>query len=142
MASWPMRIVGSSEKSTFSRCEICSGLQADDQQRLCRCNSYDNAQARTIIGLFKTEVINRLGPWKSKDQVEWEPCNRSIGSTRSARSNLLATSRQSKQRRSTNKPCKRSKSQIEIRNQKSPIKPGRFKAGKPSCSRKRFFNVS
>ncbi len=25
-----------------------------------------------MIGLFKTEVINRLGPWKSKDQVEWE----------------------------------------------------------------------
>ena len=88
-------IVGSSEKSTFSRCEICSGLQADDQQRLCRCNSYDNAQARTIIGLFKTEVINRLGPWKSKDQVEWEPCNRSIGSTRSARSNLSSPTRNS-----------------------------------------------
>ena len=35
-------------------------------------DSYDNALAETIIGLFKTEVINRLGPWKSKDQVEWE----------------------------------------------------------------------
>ena len=34
--------------------------------------SYDNALAETIIGLFKTELINRLGPWKSKDQVEWE----------------------------------------------------------------------
>ena len=33
-------------------------------------DSYDNALAETIIGLFKTEVINRLGPWKSKDQVE------------------------------------------------------------------------
>lgn len=33
---------------------------------------YDNALAETIIGLFKTEVINRLGPWKSKDQIEWE----------------------------------------------------------------------
>ena len=30
------------------------------------------ALAATIIGLFKTEVINRLGPWKTKDQVEWE----------------------------------------------------------------------
>ena len=28
--------------------------------------------AETIIGLFKTEDINRLGPWKSKDHVEWE----------------------------------------------------------------------
>ncbi len=35
-------------------------------------DSYDNALAETIISLFKTEVINRLGPWKSKDQVEWE----------------------------------------------------------------------
>ena len=35
-------------------------------------DSYDNALAETIIGLFKTEVINRLGPWKSKCQVEWE----------------------------------------------------------------------
>ena len=35
-------------------------------------DSYDNALAETMIGLFKTEVINRLGPWKSKDQVEWE----------------------------------------------------------------------
>ena len=34
-------------------------------------DSCDNALAETIIGLFKTEVINRLGPWKSKDQVEW-----------------------------------------------------------------------
>ena len=34
--------------------------------------SYDNAMAKTITGLFKTGVINRLGPWKSKDQVEWE----------------------------------------------------------------------
>ncbi len=35
-------------------------------------DSYDNALAETIIGLFKSEVINRLGPWKSKDQVKWE----------------------------------------------------------------------
>ena len=35
-------------------------------------DSYDNALAETIIGLFKTEGINRLEPCKSKDQVEWE----------------------------------------------------------------------
>ena len=35
-------------------------------------DSYVNALAETTIGLFKTEVINRLGPWKSKVQVEWE----------------------------------------------------------------------
>lgn len=35
-------------------------------------DSYDNALAETVIGLFKTEVIHHLGPWKSMTQVEWE----------------------------------------------------------------------
>lgn len=35
-------------------------------------DSYDNALAESIIGLFKTEVIKFLGPWKSVGQVEWE----------------------------------------------------------------------
>ena len=34
--------------------------------------SYDNALAETMIGLFKAEVIHKLGPWKSADAVEWE----------------------------------------------------------------------
>ncbi len=32
----------------------------------------DNALAESIIGLFKTEVIKFLGPWKSVALVEWE----------------------------------------------------------------------
>ena len=35
-------------------------------------DSCDNALAESIIGLFKTEVIKFLGPWKSVGQVEWE----------------------------------------------------------------------
>lgn len=35
-------------------------------------DSYDNALAETMIGLFKAEVIHSLGPWKSADAVEWE----------------------------------------------------------------------
>ena len=35
-------------------------------------DSYDNALAETMIGLFKAEVIHRLGPWKTADAVEWE----------------------------------------------------------------------
>ena len=35
-------------------------------------DSYDNALAESIIGLFKTEVIKFFGPWKSVGQVEWE----------------------------------------------------------------------
>ena len=34
-------------------------------------DSYDNALAETVIGLFKTEVIRRLGPWRSLEAVEW-----------------------------------------------------------------------
>ena len=35
-------------------------------------DSYDNALAESVIGLFKTEVIKQLGPWKSMAAVEWE----------------------------------------------------------------------
>ena len=35
-------------------------------------DSYDNALAESVIGLYKTEVINHIGPWKSKAQIEWE----------------------------------------------------------------------
>jgi transposase InsO family protein len=31
--------------------------------------------AESIIGLFKTEVINVMGPWKSVGKVEWETMN-------------------------------------------------------------------
>ena len=33
-------------------------------------DSYDNALAESIIGLFKTEVIRRRGPWRGLDDVE------------------------------------------------------------------------
>ena len=32
--------------------------------------SYDNALAETINGLYKTEVIHRRGPWRSFEAVE------------------------------------------------------------------------
>ncbi|WP_438826281.1 IS3 family transposase [Ruegeria atlantica] len=35
-------------------------------------DSYDNALAESIIGLFKTEVINFFSTWKTVAQVEWE----------------------------------------------------------------------
>jgi putative transposase len=34
-------------------------------------DSYDNALAESIIGLFKTEVVWRRGPWKSLEAVEF-----------------------------------------------------------------------
>jgi putative transposase len=36
-----------------------------------RGDSYDNALAETIIGLYKTELIRRRGPWKGMDEVEY-----------------------------------------------------------------------
>jgi len=36
-----------------------------------RGDSYDNALAETIIGLYKTEVIRHRGPWRTIDMVEY-----------------------------------------------------------------------
>jgi putative transposase len=36
-----------------------------------RGDSYDNALAETIIGLYKTELVRRRGPWKGIDDLEY-----------------------------------------------------------------------
>jgi putative transposase len=33
-------------------------------------DSYDNALAETVNGLYKTELIRAQGPWRTADQVE------------------------------------------------------------------------
>jgi transposase InsO family protein len=38
-------------------------------------DSYDNALAETVIGLFKAEVIHRCGPWTSFEAVEFATLN-------------------------------------------------------------------
>jgi len=35
-----------------------------------RVDSYDNALAETINGLYKAELIHRRGPWKMREAVE------------------------------------------------------------------------
>ena len=35
-------------------------------------DSYDNALAETVIGLYKTEVVKHLGPWEAIGRLEWE----------------------------------------------------------------------
>jgi putative transposase len=35
-----------------------------------RGDSYDNALAESVIGLYKAELIARHGPWQTVDQVE------------------------------------------------------------------------
>jgi len=34
-------------------------------------DSYDNALAESIIGLYKTEVMHRRGPWRTPSEVEY-----------------------------------------------------------------------
>ena len=34
-------------------------------------DSYDNALAETINGLYKTEVIHKRGPWRTVEEVEY-----------------------------------------------------------------------
>jgi putative transposase len=36
-----------------------------------RGDSYDKALAESVIGLFKTEVIRRRGPWRNLEGVEF-----------------------------------------------------------------------
>jgi len=38
-------------------------------------DSYDNALAETVNGLYKTELIRRRGPWRDVDQVELATLN-------------------------------------------------------------------
>jgi len=35
-------------------------------------DAYDNAMAESVIGLYKTELISRKGPWKNSDEVEFK----------------------------------------------------------------------
>ena len=39
-------------------------------------NSKNATAPRTVIGLFKTEVIHRRGPWRSFDAVEYATLER------------------------------------------------------------------
>ncbi len=43
-------------------------------------DSYDNALAETVIGLFKTEVIRHRGPWKTSTQSSIQPSSGLTGS--------------------------------------------------------------
>ncbi len=42
-------------------------------------DSFDNALAETVIGLFKTEVIRRRGPWRGSTTSNTQSSNGSTG---------------------------------------------------------------
>ena len=47
---------------------VAAGVEASVGSR---GDSYDNALAESVIGLYKTEVIRRAGPWRDLDHVEF-----------------------------------------------------------------------
>ena len=55
-------------------------------------DSYDNALAETVNGLYKAEVIHRRGPWRSFEASSSPPSNGSTGSTTAASSSRSGTS--------------------------------------------------
>jgi putative transposase len=46
-----------------------------------RGDSYDNALAESVIGLYKSELIFNRGPWRTVEDVEWSPSPGSTGGT-------------------------------------------------------------
>ena len=67
-------------------------------------DSYDNALAETINGLFKAEVIWRERSWPSVSAVKWLPCAGSTGSTTTACSGRSATSPRQRRKPTTMLP--------------------------------------
>ena len=56
------RLVGHPDRLADAKAQPSVGSVGD---------SYDNALAETIIGLYKTEVIHRRGPWRHLEAVEY-----------------------------------------------------------------------
>lgn len=93
-----------------------------------RGDSYDNPLAESIIGLFKTEVIRRCGPWRSVEDVAfatlewvWWFSTTAVSSGPSATSLLRNT------RRLTTLAW-RLKTSPQDSTPESPVNPGRFSA--------------
>ena len=118
-------------------------------------DSFDNALAETVIGLFKTEVIRRPGPWRSLDAVELatlalgpllkaaaslSDCfatarNGSTGSiTAACWSRSASFSRPRPKPRSTT-PWRTSRWPHKTQTNQPPGNPGRFTAGQAAAHR-------
>ena len=69
-------------------------------------DSYDNALAETVIGLFKTEVIYRRGPWRSFDAVEYATLEWVDWFNNRRLLEPIGTSRQPRRKRTTTRPLR------------------------------------
>ena len=67
-----------------------------------RGDSYDNALAETIIGLYKTELIRRRGPGRASTRSSTPPWNGSTGSTTGGSWSPLVLSRRPSSRPPSN----------------------------------------
>ena len=54
-------------------------------------DSYDNALAETVNGLYKADLIHAQGPWTSVGKSSWPPCGGRIGGTPSGFMKLWTT---------------------------------------------------
>ena len=64
-------------RTPIAACSTSPSATPSGSRRLARCasvgsrgDSYDNALAETVIGLYKTEVIRRRGPWRTLEPFE------------------------------------------------------------------------
>jgi putative transposase len=58
------------ERLALAKIDLSAGTFGD---------AYDNALAECVIGLFKTEIINQIGPWKTQNWVDWYNNRRLLG---------------------------------------------------------------
>jgi transposase InsO family protein len=66
-----------------------------------RGDSYDNAMAESVNGLYKTEVIRKQGPWRHSNNSSWRPPDGSSGTTGGAFTAPSAASRRRSLKRLT-----------------------------------------
>jgi putative transposase len=68
---WRANVVGSERVQVVMSWKDEAGPHRESFTVGSRGDSYDNALAETIIGLYKTALIRRCGPWKGIDEVEY-----------------------------------------------------------------------
>lgn len=85
-------------------------------------DSYDNALAKTINGLYKAEVIHRRGPWRSFEAVEFATLER-VDWFNNRRLLEPATSRRPKPRNAIT-PCWKNQPWPRDSNETASGKPG------------------
>ena len=100
-------------------------------------DSYDNALAETIIGLYKTEVIGQRGRGGASRMSSSPPSNGSIGSTTVVCSTRSGISRQQRPKQTSTRSLPRPGSPRRTQTNQPPENPARFNLSKRFQSRMR-----